>query len=146
MNQPSIIGHFVLNQGHRIHHRREVHQQLHAKTNQVTQIPVLGHQGGNQHPQSQSQDAHQGNQQGKKQERPIQANGGPLEIIKKIKSHEYQELDTKLQQVGNHRGKRHNQARKIHLAKYGGIASERVRGTGKTGREIIPDHNPSQVK
>ena len=67
MHQPGIIGHFVLNQVHRVHHCREVHQQLHAKTNEVTQIPVFGDQGGNQHSQSQSQDAHQGNQQGKKQ-------------------------------------------------------------------------------
>jgi len=146
MNQPCIIGHFLLNQGHRVHHRREIHQQLHAKTNKVAQIPVFGHQGGNQHPQSQSQNPHHGNQQGKKQERGIQANGGSLKIIKKIKDHEYQELDTKFQQIGNHGRKRHNQTGKIHLAKYGGIASERVRSTGETGREIIPDHNTRQVE
>ncbi len=135
-----------MNQGHRIHHRREVHQQLHAKTDQVTQIPVLGHQGRNQHPQSQSQDAHQGNQQRKKQERPIQADGRTLKIIKNIKSREYQELDAKLQQVGNHGGKRHDQTGKIHLAKNRRIASKRVRSAGKTGREIIPDHDARQVE
>lgn len=144
--QPSIIRHLALNQGHRIHHRRKVHQQLHAKTNEVTQIPVFGHQGGNQHPESQPQNPHQGNQQGKKQERHIQAEVSPLKIVNNIKSHKNQELDTEFQQIGNHGGNRHDQTRKIHLAKYGGIAPKGVRSTGEAGSEIIPDHDARQVE
>ena len=90
--------------------------------------------------------AHQGNQQRKKQKRTIQADGSTLKIVKKIKSHEYQELDAKFQQIGNHGGKWHNHPRKINLAKYGGILFESVRGIRKAGREIIPDHDACQIK
>ena len=69
-----------------------------------------------------------------------------MKIIKNIKGHKYQELDAEFQQIRNHGGNGHNQTRKIHLAEYGGIASEGVRGTREASREIIPDHNTRQVK
>ena len=85
MNQPGVIGHFALDQSHRIHYRRQVHQQLHAKTNEVSQIPVLGHQRGNQHAQSQSQNSYQDNEEGKKQNENIQVDVSSLQVEKNIK-------------------------------------------------------------
>ncbi len=146
MHQPGVIGHFDFNQGHGIHDRREVHQQLHAKTNEVTQIPVLGYHRGNQHPQSQSQNPHQGNQQREKQKRTIQADGCALKIIKNIKSHKNQELDTKFQQIGNHGGKWHNHPGKIDLAKYGRIPLEGIRSVCQASRKIIPNGNSRQIE
>lgn len=53
---------------------------------------------------------------------------------------------SKLHQIGNGDGHRHNDPWKIHLPKNTRIASKCIRGASKTGRKVVPGRNPRKVE
>ena len=132
----------------RVDDRRGVHPERDQEGEEHLQVAVFGRHRGNDRAESEGQAGQHQDEQREEQRIPGQVRGAVRirEEINDVNDGEEAELDAQPEQVADHAGDWHNQAREIDFAEDACIADEGVGRAGQTTGEILPHAGTGEVK